>query len=103
MNAMGAPSGSDDSRARRLRRRGRAVRLGELTQDVRYVAVDCVLAEHERRRDLAVAHSRRDESQDLGLARAERGGAVQVGRAVVVQEACERAEELALVVLPGKV
>src|SRR4051812_28146408 len=58
-----------------------------------------VLAEHERRRDLAVAHARRDEAQDLRLTRAERRGIVCY-RAVAVQEAGERAKQLALVVTP---
>ena len=54
--------------ARRVRRRADARRLRELAQDVRDVTVHRVLAEHERRGDLAVRHAGRDEPQHLGLA-----------------------------------
>jgi hypothetical protein len=85
-------------------RRGRdARRLRELAQDVGDVAVHRVLAEHERRRDLPVRHAGRDETEHLRLARGERRPGVDLGGALAVQEAGERAEELAPVVLPRHV
>ena len=59
----------DQPLTRGVRSGGGPRRLRELAQDVRDVPVDRVLRQDERRRDLAVAHPGRDETQDLGLAR----------------------------------
>ena len=59
---------SDETDARGVRCRARARRLRQLAQDVCDVTVDRVLAEHERRCDLAVRHAGRDEAKHLGLA-----------------------------------
>ncbi len=62
-----------------------------------------MLAEHERRGDLAVRQAGRDESQNLGLARAEGGVAVHLARGGVPQEPDERAAQRPLVVQPRQV
>ena len=67
------------------------------------MAMDRVLAEDERRRNLAVRQPGCDETQHLGLAPAERRCAVRRGRRGVVEEAGERALEVALVVEPRQV
>ena len=74
-----------------------------LSQDVRDVAVHGVLAEDERRRDLAVREPCCDEAQHLRLAPAERRRAVRLRGRRVVEEPRERALEVSLVVLPGQV
>ena len=66
------PGRLDHSGARSLRRGGCARRLGELAEDVRDVAVNRVVAEHERLRDLAIAHPGGHKPQHLGFARRER-------------------------------
>ena len=65
--------------------------------------MDRVLAEDERRRDLAVRQAGGDESQDLGLAHAERGVAVRLGGRRVAEEADERSAKRPLIVHPGDV
>ena len=67
------------------------------------MAMHGVLAEDERARDLAVGEPGGDEAQHLGLARAERRLAVHGGGRGVVEEAGERAVQLALVADPGGV
>ena len=57
-----------------------------------------VLAQDERGRDLAVRETGGDQAQDLGLAARERGAAVGLHGNSVVEEAGERALELALIV-----
>ena len=78
-------------------------RLRELAQDVRDVPVDRVLRQDERRRDLAVAHPGRDETEDLGLARCERRLTVGFSDDVAVKEPGERALQLPLIVAPRQV
>src|SRR5262249_24128893 len=71
---------SDDAVARRARGGRRARRLAELAEDVRHVAVDRVLADHELRGDLAVAVAGGDEPEDLAFAtRQKPGGQVWSG------------------------
>jgi hypothetical protein len=50
------------------------------------VAVDGVLAEDQRERDLPVREALRDEAKDLGLAAAERRAAVRLGLRSVAEE-----------------
>jgi hypothetical protein len=78
-------------------------RLRELAQDVRDVPVHRVLAENERRRDLAVRQAGGDEPQHLRLAPAERRVAVRLHGRGVVEEPGERPLEVALVVHPRQV
>ena len=52
---------------RRFPGRRRTRRLPELAEDVRDMAVDRVLAEDQRGRDLAVVQAGGDEAQHLGL------------------------------------
>src|SRR5262249_1295931 len=68
-----------------------AGRLRELAQDVGDVAVHRVLAQDERRGDLAVRKAGRDEAQHLGLAPRQGRGAVGLDRRGVVEEPGERA------------
>ena len=77
-----------------LRRGGRPCRLAELAQDVRHVAVHGVLAEDERRGDLAVREPLGHEAQHLRLAPAERGAAVRLDRLGVAEETGERAAQV---------